>query len=200
MLSQTKRPRRRSKKAVDSVVSGEVRRANASVLARADAMLQNRRGFEAAELALTVLKRDSDNVAALEVLARALWQQNRFVELIPVTKRLIALDPYEPGYRMLQGASYQCMGMFGEATKAYASIPQDVPEHARSRMLVAELRDWQSTLVSSLLKEDAVFRAQFARDPEGACKARGFEFMAAQAALENWTPDPLPITSAVRPS
>ena len=79
MLSQTKRPRRRSKKAVDSVVSGEVRRANASVLARADAMLQNRRGFEAAELALTVLKRDSDNVAALEVLARALWQQNRFV-------------------------------------------------------------------------------------------------------------------------
>src|SRR5205085_11272165 len=109
-----KRPSVRSKRDmgnVPGVCDGDARMANASLLARAEALLQNRKGLEAADLATQVLANDADHVAALEILARALWQQNRFGELIATTKRLIILDPYEPGYRLLQGAAYQCLGI-----------------------------------------------------------------------------------------
>jgi hypothetical protein len=167
----------------------------AALLARAEAALSNRDALEAERIARRVLRTDARHVAALEVLARAQWQQNRFEDLIASTTRLIRLDPYEPGYRLLQGAAYQCLGRFGDATRAYASIPPDVPEHSRSMQLVSELRQWQSSLVSTLLDEDPVFRAEYARDPRGACQSRGFEFLQTQDGRARES-----LTAAARPS
>ncbi len=160
--------------------NGDWRRTAAAMLARAEAALGRHDGRRAELIARGILRRDRSHIAALEMLARSLWQQNRFEDLVPATQRLIRHDPYEPGYRLLLGAAYQCLGRFGDATRAYASIPPDVPEHSRSMQLVSELREWQSGLVSRLLLEDPVFRAEYARDPGAACQTRGFELMPAQ--------------------
>ncbi|MEA2553812.1 MAG: hypothetical protein QOJ65_1988 [Fimbriimonadaceae bacterium] len=150
-------------------------------LAQAEALLQARDAVQAASVAKRILRRDPTHVGALEVLARAQWQQQRFEDLVDTTRSLTALDPYNPGYHMLLGAAYQCLGLFGEATKAYArASTADKAEAERSFKLIAELRDWQANLLSTLLQDDPAFRAAYSRDPKAACQSKGFEFLEAQ--------------------
>ena len=176
-MEQTKPCKVRSKRIV-----ARTRKEDSSpfaMLARAEALLQSRDASGAATLARRILRRDRSHVGALEVLARSQWQQQRFEDLISTTRRLIRLDPYNPGYHMLRGAAYQCLGMFGEATKAYArsSSGNDSPDGDRSFKLIVELREWQANLLSTMLSEDPAFRAAYSRDPKAACQAKGFEFM-----------------------
>jgi tetratricopeptide (TPR) repeat protein len=147
----------------------------AAALALAESALTRGAAAEAARLANQVLRRDRDHVGALEILARALWRQNRFEQVADIAGRLIRLDPYNGGYRTLLGAAQQCLGQFGEAMKSYASAT-DARDRA-SEQLIADLRDWQRDLVSTLVKEDRAFNIAFSRDAREACKARGFEFL-----------------------
>jgi cytochrome c-type biogenesis protein CcmH/NrfG len=180
------------------------RHARAAVLSRAEALLQVRDAWNAAVLAKAVLKVDRDHVGALEVLARALWQENRFAELIVTLKHMIRLDPYEPGYRSLLGASYQCLGMYGEAVKAFAACAAAQNQDAQrpAKLAIAEIQDWQSRLVADMLRDDPAFRAEYSRNPREACRARGFEFLSDGEALsEPWVPDRSELTAtAARPS
>ena len=150
-----------------------------SLLARAEVLLQSREAVEAGKIARKILRADRTHVGALEVLARSLWQLQKFDELISITRRLIKLDPYNPGYHMLRGAAFQCLSMFGEATKAYAraTASGNTADADRSMQLISELRDWQANLLSTLLEEDPAFRAAYSRDPQAACQSKGFEFV-----------------------
>jgi tetratricopeptide (TPR) repeat protein len=176
-VEQTKRSKARSKPLMTR--SRDADSSPFALLARAEALLQSRDAAAAATLARKILRTDRTHVGALEVLGRSLWQQQQFDELISITRRLIRLDPYNPGYHMLRGAAYQCMSMFGEATKAYAraTASSNTQDADRSIQLIAELRDWQANLLSTLLEEDATFRAAYSRDPQAACQAKGFEFV-----------------------
>lgn len=157
-----------------------------AMLTRAEALLQSRDASGAAVIARRILRRDRTHVGALEVLARSQWQQQRFNDLISTTRRLIRLDPYNPGYHMLRGAAYQCLGMFGEATKAYARAGNDSPDGDRSFKLIVELREWQANLLGTMLSEDPAFRAAYSRDPKAACQSKGFEFMETPPPSSAW--------------
>ena len=176
-MGQTKQGTRRSKGVM--IRSRDADSSPFSMLARAEVLLQARDAAAASKLARKILRTDRSHVGALEVLARSLWQQQQFDELISVTRRLIKLDPYNPGYHMLRGAAFQCLSMFGEATKAYAraSANNNTKDADRSMQLISELRDWQANLLSTLLEEDPAFRAAYSRDPQAACQAKGFEFL-----------------------
>jgi len=172
------------------------------MLARAESLLQSRDSIGAAALARSILRKDRGHVGALEVLARSQWQQQSFDDLITTTRRLIRLDPYNPGYHMLRGAAFQCLGMFGEATKAYARATDhsSSPDAGRSLQLISELRDWQTNLLSQLLEEDACFRAAYSRDPRAACQSKGFEFVEAPRA-DAWVREESSVSVvAARPS
>lgn len=184
----------------DSHATLRARKWSAATLRECERCLQQRDGKAAERLARQVLSKDHSHIAALELLAKALWQQNGFVELISVTKRLIRLDPYEPGYRLLLGAAYQCTGRYGDATRAYAAIPEQSPEHNRSSALVAELRRWQESLVNTLLREDSTFRLEYERDPKRACASRGFEFLSLDQTRAAMLPQPEVALAAQRPS
>jgi tetratricopeptide (TPR) repeat protein len=174
-----------------------------ALLARAEALLQSRDAASAVKLVRRILRTDRNHVGALEVLARSQWQQQKFDDLVSTTRRLIRLDPYNPGYHMLRGAAFQCLGMFGEATKAYARSTANgsTTDADRSLQLISELRDWQANLLSTLLAEDAAFRAAYSRDPQAACQSKGFEFMEAQLPTGAWVrEDSSSSVIAARPS
>lgn len=165
--------------------------------------MQTRDAAGAAALVRKILRKDLTHVGALEVLARAEWQMQRFEALVSTTKRLIKLDPYNPGYHMLRGATFQCLGQFGEATKAYAraSALGDSPDTQRSLALISELREWQAGLLSTLLAEDPTFRAAYRRDPHAACQSKGFEFIETPASAETWVHEGAAgLSATVRPS
>ncbi len=170
-----------------------------AILARAEILLQSRDAAAASKIARKILRADRTHVGALEVLARSLWQLQKFEDLISVTRRLIRLDPYNPGYHMLRGAAFQCLSMFGEATKAYARATThgNSPDADRSMQLISELRDWQANLLSTLLEEDAAFRAAYSRDPQAACQSKGFEFIDTP---RNWMRDDAALSVSARPS
>jgi tetratricopeptide (TPR) repeat protein len=128
-------------------------------------------------LARQVLETDATHVGALEVLAKAQWQTNRFDELLLTLARLVELNPYEPGYHSLQACAYQCLGMCGEAVKSHLrAVDLGYPESEAMVAMVEELRAWQASLVSQLLDSDPVFRAAYQQDPAKACADRGFDF------------------------
>jgi len=172
-----------------------------ALLGRAEVLLQSRDATAACKLAKKILRADRTHVGALEVLARSLWQMQDFQELIAITRRLIKLDPYNPGYHMLRGATFQCLSMFGEATKCYARATAhgNSPDADRSMQLISELRDWQANLLSTLLEEDPAFRAAYSRDPQAACQSKGFEFVD-MSARGKWLRDDASATILARPS
>jgi tetratricopeptide (TPR) repeat protein len=172
-----------------------------ALLARAEILLQSRDAAGASKLSRNILRKDRTHVGALEVLARSLWQLQKFEDLVSITRRLIRLDPYNPGYHMLRGAAFQCLSMFGEATKAYAraTANNSSPDADRSMQLISELRDWQANLLSTLLEEDATFRAAYSRDPQAACQSKGFEFVD-MPPPNAWSRDSLAAAATTRPS
>src|SRR5688572_26725029 len=56
----------------------------------------------AIEFAKQTLKSDPGHVGALEILAKAQWQASQCDELLLTLRKLIELNPYEPGYHSLQ--------------------------------------------------------------------------------------------------
>lgn len=150
-------------------------------LGRADLALRCGNYKEAAGLAQKIVHADPTNVGALETLAKALWQTGAHEEVLGVVTRLISLNPYEPGYHTLRGAALQCLGRYGDSVRAF-NRAQATPESAEA---IRDLHSWQAALIREMLVSDPVFRAQYERDPEQACAARGFEFVSERRS-ERW--------------
>lgn len=157
---------------------------------------------EALSEAREVLRLDPSHVGALEVAAKTEWHLGAYEPLLDTLDRLIGLNPYEPGYHALRGATLQALGRCGEAVRAFercAATPG--PERDRARAQVAELESWEHSLIADLLREDRVFRAEYAHNPREACQRRGFEFASAPTSTaESAVVATSPVVSYARPS
>ncbi|HWA82272.1 MAG TPA: BTAD domain-containing putative transcriptional regulator [Fimbriimonadaceae bacterium] len=129
-------------------------------------------GDRAVALANEILVSDDTHAGALETLARAQWQLGLYDELLGTLGRLIRLNPYEPGYHALKGATLRSLGRHGEAIRSFVR-GGTTPGASEA---LEELRAMQADLVQNLLREDPVFRAHYTHNPEEACEERGFEF------------------------
>lgn len=144
-------------------------------LAQAETALANGDARAAAKLVRTLLRRDPDQLGALELLAKAQWRLADYDGLMGTLATLVRLNPYEPGYLALKGAVHQAQGRTGEALRCYARAGEGDPTAADA---IIELRAWQETLIADLLQTDPVFRMEYEQDPARACTARGFDFVA----------------------
>ena len=118
----------------------------------------------------TVLVQDRDHVGALELLAKAQWKGTQNRELLQTLSRLIALNPYEPGYHALKGAAHQALREFESALACYERAA-DCTDVAG---LAAQLQESQQKVIQQLVQEDPVFRVRYSRDPNHACRRAGF--------------------------
>ena len=165
-----------------SMKSAELNISNAKELDHASSLLKFSRFPEACAVARQIVVKDPKHVGALEILVKALWQCGQHDEVLLVLRRLIVLNPYEPGYRALQGAALQCLGRYGEAARAFAQSSQ-LPS---SQEALQELRSWQAGLVQEMLGTDPVFRAHYEQDPKDACLCRGFDFVEDERQMDRW--------------
>lgn len=131
----------------------------------------------AIDFAKQTLKHDPAHVGALEILAKAQWQASQCDELLLTLKKLIGLNPYEPGYHSLLAGAYQSLGLCGEAVKSYLrAVDLGYPKSSEMDAMIEELRSWQGSLVAELLVTDQVFKAAYLQDAAKACADRGFDF------------------------
>lgn len=115
-----------------------------------------------------ILEVDSNHLGALELMSRSLWASQNFAELELTTRKLIALNPYEPGYFGLRGMALRALGRYGEATQALSRDPGSASQ-------LADLEAFQASLVRDLLEQDAGFAAEYAKNPTQATLKRGFQ-------------------------
>lgn len=173
MGSNLRRPNRETGGREENVRSQDDRRA----MMYAEMELVAGNASNAMEIAKLTLKRDPSHVGALEVLAKAQWQASQCDELLLTLKKLIELNPYEPGYHSLLAGAYQSLGLCGEAVKSYLrAVDLGFPKSAEMDAMIEELRSWQGSLVAELLMTDVVFKAAYQQDPAKACADRGFDF------------------------
>jgi hypothetical protein len=152
------------------------RRRNALLITKADRHLAKGEVEQASSLVQAVLCETCDHLGALELSARLLWKQQDFKALVRATKRLITLNPFEPGYHSLRGMSLRALGMYGEAAKALERDP-----NAAKQLL--DLECFQALLIKDTIKHDQVFAAKYAKDPLKALTEKGFYFKEREAAL-----------------
>ncbi|HTQ11704.1 MAG TPA: hypothetical protein VMI31_16705 [Fimbriimonadaceae bacterium] len=162
------------------------RRSPKPTLSRAEYLLSAGHPEEAILASRRLLRKNPEHLGALEVYAKSLWQLSRYDQLLVAIETMIRLNPYEPGYHALRGAVYQALGRTGEAIKSFARAEDSETASAA----IEELRDWQSTVIADLLRDDRVFSAHYAQDPEAACQARGFEFVPEYRTGESWLTHP----------
>lgn len=156
----------------------------------AELVTQAQHAFDSGKIpvALSVAERalalDGGHLAAWEIRARSSWRLNRFEDALESLSRLIRLNPYEPGYFYMQGLIFQAMGQFSDALDAlHRCLKSDGPVAEQARAAIAELEDWQETLIAEALTNDARFSAQYLRDPATACAERGYRFSDAKSTL-----------------
>lgn len=92
------------------------------------------------------LRRDPRDLGALEEMAHALWQGERYDEVIRVTTRLLRLNPYEPGYRYARGLAALARGDLGASVKdlRMALDQSDCPDFRdKVREVLSSVRAWQ---------------------------------------------------------
>lgn len=165
-------------------------------LARAEYLLSSGDPNAAAQCARQILREDASQIGALEVLAKAQWQLSSYNDLLVTLRTLVRLNPYEPGYHALRGAVFQALGHTGEAIKSFAR-----GESETSAASIEELREWQGSLIATLLRDDPVFRTHYAQDAEEACRSRGFEFLPNFKPGESWLAKPhAQLAAFTRPS
>ena len=66
-----------------------------------------------------LLARDPDHLGALEVRVRAEWRLGDFQAVLRTLNRLALINPYEPGYFLMQGDSLRMLGRLADARSAY---------------------------------------------------------------------------------
>lgn len=152
------------------------RRRTALLVRKAEGHLLRNELDLASGLIQNVLSETPDHLGALEVQARLLWKLEDFRALVRTTAKLIALNPFEPGYHGLRGMALRALGLYGEAARSLSKDPNAVQQ-------LADLEAFQATLIKDTIKHDAVFAAQYAKDPVKAVAEKGFYFKEREAAL-----------------
>lgn len=134
---------------------------------------------EAIRLCRRILRLASDDLGTLEILAQLQWQVADCKGVLATTKRLLRLNPYEPGYLYLQGMAYQTLACYGDASRSFqraASESGNDTFRIEVRQAISHLDTWQSDAVQRLIETDAEFRQRFLEDPNQALEERGFQF------------------------
>ncbi len=144
------------------------RRSHARLLKVASAHLKRGQHEEAIATCDEILSTDPTHLGALEICSRSLWAKQDFAKLEVITRQLIALNPFEPGYFGLRGMALRALGRYGEAVHALRRDPGSITQ-------LSDLEAFQASLVKDLIDQDAVFAAQYAKSPESATKLRGLE-------------------------
>ena len=124
-----------------------------------------------------ILHQDKSHLPAMEMLAKALWRLECYGELLSTVRALVALNPYEPSYHSLLGTTFQCLGRFNEAAAAFERAGDD----EQISDLRAAIETWHAESVAELIKTDIVFRTEFSRNAEDACRKRGISTVLTQA-------------------
>jgi tetratricopeptide (TPR) repeat protein len=139
----------------------------------------------AAGAARKILKRDPNHLGALELLAKAQWRGGEFESSLDTLRHLIRLNPYEPGYHYMKAMALQSLGRYGEAVRSFGRcLTSDSESLAGSAAAsIRELEQWQEGVIAELLHSDSRFRTEYAIDPMGACRQRGFAFAAEDVAV-----------------
>jgi tetratricopeptide (TPR) repeat protein len=126
---------------------------------------------------------DPTHLGNLETLVRAQWNLADYSGVLDTLRRLLALNPFEPGYHYLRGATLQCLGHFGEARGAYercALVPDSAMAEA-ALTAIAEIDRWPTEAVTRLAENDPKLRELLRKDPVAACRSLGFEAPGQQA-------------------
>lgn len=153
-------------------------RAGSTSLAGIGELLSARKTADAIRACRRLLSQEPHNLAALEVLARALWAHGDYAQVYQTAASLIRHHPTEPGYRILQGMALQAMGNFGMAVQTLRQAMRESDHtaiHSRAGEMLADLQDLQSQAIGRLRQIDPGFATELSRDAEAACRARGFE-------------------------
>jgi len=74
---------------------------------------------QALQATTQVLLNDADHLGALEIHVRAQWRIGDFVGALRSLRRLTLLNPYEPGYYLMQGDVLNLMGQPLQARRAF---------------------------------------------------------------------------------
>lgn len=185
-MKQTDLPAPRSRS-----TSGAGGPTSSDALAQASSALENGDFRSAIRFAQKALRGRRDALPVLEVLARARWLACDYSGVLRVTKRLIALNPSEPGYRILQAMALRGLGQFSLAIAALRRCLAETTSHeARSKALgmLDELDAIQCGAIRRLHDADPTFRRAYDRDPEGTCRSLGFElsWYESTAYLSDW--------------
>lgn len=146
-----------------------LRKQNAAEMALADLAMRTANWNAVVGYCRQILKRDHSHLPAMEMLAKALWRLQAYAELLSTVRALVALNPYEPSYHSLLGTTLQCLGRFNEAAAAFERAGDD----EQIRDLRAAIETWHANSVAELNRTDVVFRADFNRNPQEACRKRG---------------------------
>lgn len=142
-----------------------------ALVERGEGLLAQGDVASAASTLRRVLAQSPTHIGAMEALAKAYWRLSDFESLLPLIERMVALNPYEPGYHALRGGALQGLGRYGDAVRSFerSSDPS-------SQAAIDELHAWQYQLIAALLSSDSEFQLAYARDPQAACESRGFSF------------------------
>lgn len=121
----------------------------------------------ARELARRVLARDADSLGALELLGRAALRLSEPREAAWAAARLLAINPYDPGYHSLRGLALQAQGLFAPGGRALGRDP-------RAGLALGALEADQEDLVADLVRTDPRFARRLAAAPARTLREEGF--------------------------
>lgn len=87
----------------------------------------------------SVLAMDPDHLVALEGKAQAHWRRHEFQAAIDTARKMIALNPVEPGYLCLQGACHQQLGRYVAAAECFGRALDLAKTPAMRKMVLAQI-------------------------------------------------------------
>ena len=118
-------------------------------------------------LARRVLARDAESLGALELLGKAALKLGEPQEAAWAASRLLAINPYDPGYHSLRGLALQSQGLFAPGGRALGRDP-------KARLALGALEADQETLVADLARTDPRFARRLAAAPTRTLREEGF--------------------------
>ncbi|MBS1704451.1 MAG: hypothetical protein JST40_01145 [Armatimonadetes bacterium] len=112
-----------------------------------------------------LLQDEPCHLVALEGRAQALWQLHEYQRAIEVSRRLIGLNPREPGYYMLQGMCHQMMGRFVAALDCYRKALNEAKKPETRRQVYAQMESLESLIGMPVIPTDEDSIADFGARP-----------------------------------
>jgi tetratricopeptide (TPR) repeat protein len=90
-----------------------------SAMTRAKYLFDRGEFAETIAIADRILARDAEHLGAWEVRVRAEWRLGDFPAVLRSLRKLTLLNPYEPGYFLMQGDALRMLGQNADARAAY---------------------------------------------------------------------------------